>query len=108
MLVLFDQGTPAPMRAFLIGHTVEAAAQRGWDRLKNGELLEAAEEAGFHVLVTPDKSIRYQQNLALRKITLVVLGNSQWPVLARHVDRVVLAVNAAQPGSYAIVDIPHL
>lgn len=105
MLVLFDQGTPVPLRPFLIGHTVETAAQRGWAKLKNGELLEAAEEAGFEVLVTPDKNIRYQQNLALRRIALVVLGNSQWPVLCEQVDRVVIAVNAAQPGSYTVVDI---
>jgi hypothetical protein len=79
MLVLFDQGTPVPKRAFLKGHTVETAAQRGWDKLKNGELLEAAEKAGFEVLVTPDKNIPYQQNLELRKIAIVVLGNPQWP-----------------------------
>jgi hypothetical protein len=106
MLVLFDQGTPVPIRPFLVGHTVETAAQRGWDRLKNGELLEA-EGAGFEVLVTPDKNIRYQQNLALRRIALVVLGNAQWPGLRRHVELVVNAVNAAQPGSYILVDIPH-
>jgi hypothetical protein len=106
MLVLFDQGTPVPIRPFLIGHTVETAAQRGWDKLKNGELLEVAEEAGFEVLVTPDKNIRYQQNLGLRRIALVVLGNPQWPVLGQHVERVVTAVEAAQPGSYTVVDIP--
>jgi hypothetical protein len=61
MLVLFDQGIPVPIRSFLIGHTVETAAQRGWDKLKNGELIEVAEGAGFEVLVTPDKNIRYQQ-----------------------------------------------
>ena len=106
MLVLFDQGTPVPMRTFLAGHTVETAGQRGWDRLKNGELLEAPEEAGFEVLVTPDKNIRYQQNLVHRRIALVVHGNPQWPVLRRHVERVVNAVNAAGPGSYTVVDIP--
>jgi hypothetical protein len=68
MFVLLDQGTPVPIRPFLVGHTVETAAQRGWDKLKNGELLGAAEGAGFEVLVTPDKNIRYQQNLALRRI----------------------------------------
>ena len=61
MLVLFDQGTPVPIRKFLKGHIVETAAQRGWDTLKNGELLRKAEEAGFNVLLTPDKNIRYQQ-----------------------------------------------
>jgi len=107
MLVLFDQGTPVPIRSFLVGHIVETAAQRGWDKLQNGALLQAAEEAGFAVLVTPDKNMRYQQNLAVRKIALVVLGNSQWPELRQYVQRVVAAVDAAQPGSYTEVEIPR-
>jgi hypothetical protein len=85
---------------------VETAAQRGWDKLQNGALLDAAEQVGFAVLVTPDKNIRYQQNLIVRKIALVVLGNSKWPVLRRPVERVVAAVGAAEPGSYTEVDIP--
>ncbi len=107
MLVLFDQGTPVPIRPFLKEHTVQTTAQRGWDTLKNGELLKAAEDAGFDVLITPDKNIRYQQNLTVRKIALVVLGNPQWPVLRLHVERVVIAVNAAKPGSYTEVEIPE-
>jgi len=74
MFVLFDQGTPVPIRPFLKEHTVQTTAQRGWDKLKNGELLKAAEDAGFDVLVTPDKNIRYQQNLTVRTIALVVLA----------------------------------
>ena len=100
MFVLFDQGTPVPIRPFLKEHTVQTTAERGWDTLENGELLEAAEAAGFNVLVTPDKNIRYQQNLTVRTIALVVLGNSQWPILRLHMERVVAAVNAARPGSY--------
>jgi hypothetical protein len=79
----------------------------GWEELKNGELLKAAEEAGFEVFLTPDKNIRYQQNLTLRTIALVVLGNPQWPALRQHVDRVVGAVNAARPGTYVEVEIPE-
>jgi hypothetical protein len=60
MLVLLDQGTPVPIRPFLKEHTVQTASERGWDTLQNGELLKAAEAAGFNVLVTPDKNIRYQ------------------------------------------------
>src|SRR5205823_9251798 len=86
MLVLFDQGTPVPIRPFLKEHTVQTTAQRGWDKLKNGELLKVAEDAGFNVLITPDKNIRYQQNLTVRTIALVVLGNLQWPILRRHVE----------------------
>ena len=107
MLVLFDQSTPVPIRPFLKGHTVETAWQRRWDKLKNGELLKAAEDAGFDVLVTPDKNIRYQQNLTVRTIALVVLGNPQWAILRLHIERVVAAVNAARPGSYTEVEIPE-
>ena len=107
MLVLFDQGTHVPIRPFLKQPTVQTTAERGWDTLENGELLKAAEAAGFDVLVTPDKNIRYQQNLTVRTIALIVLGNPQWPVLRLHVQRVVAAVNAARPGSYTEVQIPE-
>lgn len=106
MRVLFDQATPVPIRPFLKGHTDRTAAQQGWDTFRNGELLNAAEAAGYEVFLTPDKNMRYQQNLAGRKIAVVVIGNPQWPVLRPHVERVVAAVNAAVPGSYAEVDVP--
>jgi hypothetical protein len=106
MFVLFDHGTPAPLQSFLKGHTVREAKAQGWDTLKNGDLLTAAEAAGFAVLVTTDKNMRYQQNLTRRQIAIVALGNPQWPVLRQHVERVVAAVNAATPGSYTEVDIP--
>ena len=105
MLVLLDQGTPVPIRTFLKGHTVETAAGRGWEHLKNGDLLRAAEGAGFEVFVTPDKNIRHQQNLKGLRLAIVVLGNPQWPVLRQYVARVVAAVNAATPGGYVEVDI---
>lgn len=107
MLVLFDQATPVPIRLYLEGHTVRTAFQQGWDKLKNGELLAAAEEAGFDLLLTTDKNMKYQQSLKDRKIAFVVLGNQQWPTLRRYVDRVVAAVNAATPGSYTEVEIPY-
>jgi len=85
---------------------VVEAIERGWDRLLNGELIAAAEAAGFELLLTTDKNMRYKQNLQGRKIAFVVIGNQQWPTLRRYVERVVAAVNAATPGSYAEVDIP--
>ena len=106
MLILFDNGTPAPLRYALKGHVVVEAIERGWDRLLNGELIATAESSGFELLLTTDKNIRYQQNLKGRKIAFVVIGNQQWPTLRRYVDRVVAAVNAATPGSYTEVDIP--
>jgi hypothetical protein len=106
MRVLFDQGTPVPIRPYLKGHEVRTAAQQGWDKLKNGELLLAAEADGFNVLLTTDKNMRYQQNLVGRKIAVVVLGLQQWPSLRPHARLIVEAVNAAVPGSYTEIDFP--
>lgn len=55
MLVLFDQGTPVPLRQFLSGHRIRTAAEQHWTTLGNGQLLDAAEAAGFEVLLTTDK-----------------------------------------------------
>ncbi len=106
MRVLFDQATPVPIRPYLKGHEIRTAAQQGWDKLKNGELLVAAETGGFDVLLTTDKNIRYQQNLAGRKIAVVVLSLQQWPSLQPHIQFVVDAVNAAVPGSYTEIELP--
>ncbi|MGA2039334.1 MAG: hypothetical protein ABSH42_08655 [Bryobacteraceae bacterium] len=107
MPIIFDQATPVPIRPFLEGHTVRTAAQQGWDRLRNGDLLTAAEEAGFDLLLPTDKNMRYQQNLVGRRIAIVVLGRQQWPQLRAHIQRVVDAVNAATPGSFVEVEIPY-
>ena len=106
MLILFDHGTPAPLLSFLKNHSIKKTKDMGWDTLSNGELLDAAEKAGFEVLLTTDKNIRYQQNLSKRKIALVVLANPRWPVVRRYVQKVIDAVNAAVPGSYTEVQIP--
>lgn len=106
MLILFDQGTPVPLRAFLIGHTVKTAAEQGWSTLANGKLLDAAEAAGFEVLVTTDKNLSQQQNLTLRKLSVVVIANAQWPALKLHAQLAADAINSAKPGSYVVVEIP--
>jgi len=107
MLVLLDQGTPVPIRASLKHHSVKTAAEQGWSTLRNSDLLNAAEAAGFQLLLTTDKNLVYQQNLTGREIAIVVLGNPQWPTVERYLDRVVAAVDVARPGSYVEVDIPQ-
>jgi hypothetical protein len=82
MLILFDNGTPRTLSRYLIDHhAVTEARARGWEGLDNGELLTEAEAAGFEVLVTTDKNLRYQQNLARRKIAIVVLGKGRWSLI---------------------------
>lgn len=107
MLILFDHVTPRGIARFLPGHTVTKAKDRGWDKLTNGDLLAEAERAGFDVLLTADKNMRYQQNLTGRRIALVVLSTPQWPVVRLHLDKIAAAVNACTQGSFAEVDIPY-
>ena len=106
MLVLFDHSTPAPLSSYLTGHIVTKAKDRGWDKLTNGDLLAEAERAGFDVLLTADNNMRHQQNLAGRRLALVVLSTPQWPRVRLHLDMIATAVNAATPGSYIEVEIP--
>lgn len=106
MLSLLDQATPVPIRPSLKGHTVRTAAQQGWDRLRNGDLISAAEDAGFEMLLTTDKNMRYQQNLAGRKIAVLILSRQQWVQLRPHVQLVVDAIKSAAPGSFTEVEIP--
>ena len=79
MKLLFDNGTPAPLRRHVGDHIIHTAARMGWANLGNGDLLDRAEENGYEVLITTDQSIRYQQNLTGRTIGIVVLMNPRWP-----------------------------
>jgi len=103
--ILFDNSTPRGLATALQPHIVVEARALGWDRLTNGELLVAAEAAGFEVIVTPDQNIRYQQNLAGRQIALVVSSKAQWLYVKKHLFEIAEAVNAANPGSYLEVEI---
>jgi hypothetical protein len=106
VLILLDNDAPRGLARALTGHAVTEARERGWATLKNGDLLRLAEEAGFDVLVTADKNIRYQQNLEGRKIALVVLTQLRWGLVRRMLTEIAAAVNACTPGSYTQVDIP--
>lgn len=99
MRILFDQGTPLPLRRFLTGHQVATAFEKGWAGFTNGDLLRTA-EAEFDLLITTDQNLRYQQNLAGRKLAILVLPTTSWPKIWRHVQVVVDVVNQAKPGEY--------
>jgi len=90
MHILFDHNTPRGITRHLVGHDVTTAKERRWERLTNGELLLAADKAGFDVLLTADKTMSYQQNLSGRKIALVVLGNSPWRRFRLHLIKLSL------------------
>ncbi len=106
MLILFDQGTPEPIKRSLHGHIIKTAYQQGWSTLLNGELLRVAEQAVFDLLLTTDKNFPYQQNLSNQKIAIVALGKNRWSLVKLRLEEIIAAINAATPGSYTLVEIP--
>ncbi len=105
MRILFDQGTPKPLATYLPSQTVVLASQMGWGTLKNGELLSAAEAAGFDLMITTDRNLAYQQNFTDRKIAIIVLGAGNWPRIELSVAAVVQAVKRAAKGTFEEVAI---
>lgn len=107
MRILFDQGTPVGIRDSLLAHHVSTAYQLGWSTLSNGALLRAAEEAGFDVLLTTDKNLVYQQNIASRKIAIVVLGQARWNLIRPMFKEIRAKIDSAKPGSYTFIPVPQ-
>lgn len=106
MKILFDQGTPAPLRQALTGHEVVTAFERGWQNLQNGELLRIAEAEGFAAIVTTDQSLRYQQNLSDRRLGVVVLLTTDWRLIRQYVEYAVREIGALTPGAYLELSFP--
>lgn len=106
MRVLFDQGTPAPFRQGLPLHSIETAHERGWATLRNGDLLQAAESAGFDVMVTTDQKLQYQQKLADRRIAIVVLNTTSWPRIRSAMDDIASAVARCATERFIEVSVP--
>jgi hypothetical protein len=104
MKILFDQGTPLPLGAHLIGHSVETAGDLGWSQLENGDLLSAAEMAGFDLFVSTDQNLKYQQNLSGRRLAIVILLSTSWPKMQPHLPRIQQVISSVIPGTY--VEIP--
>jgi hypothetical protein len=105
MKILFDQGTPVPLRRELSGHDVVTANEQGWSILSNGDLLQAAETA-FDALITTDQNLQYQQNLTGRRLAILVLPTTSWPRIQRHAALVVAAVNSLRPGDFRELTFP--
>src|SRR5262245_56364984 len=99
MRILFDQGTPVPLRQLLAAHSASTAFEMGWSGLGNGALLAAA-EGTFDVLVTTDKNLQYQQDLTGRNLAILVLPTTSWPTIRAHGAQVVASIDALRPGEY--------
>ena len=107
MRLLFDHGVPAPLRRFLIRHEVILTKELGWEGYVNGRLITAAEQAGFEAIVTCDKNVVYQQNLAERRIALAVLPTNIWPHLQPYVTQIVAFIDGIGRGAYQELQLPR-
>ena len=105
MKLLFDHGTPAPLRHHLQGHVVDRSAEKDWETLENGELIRLAEEEGYDIIVTTDQSMRFQQNLAGMQLAIVVLMATAWPRVQHHVEEIRKAIEDVRPGEVKEVPI---
>jgi hypothetical protein len=106
MKILFDHGTPAPLRGHLIGHEVATAYEMGWARFSNGDLLREP-EAAFDLLITTDQNLKYQQNLGQRRVALLVLSTTSWPRIQKYVAQVITAVSGITSGDFLELEIPQ-
>jgi predicted nuclease of predicted toxin-antitoxin system len=104
--ILFDQGTPVPLRRALQIHEVVTAHERGWGTLQNGDLLRVAEAAGFEAIITTDQNLRYQQNLSARRLAILVLLTTDWRLIRQHTDRVALVAAKLTAGDYVELAFP--
>ena len=105
MKILFDQGTPVPLRRFLADHIVVTAFERGWSMLKNGDLIREAEADGFDLLVTTDTNLKYQQQMQGRAIGIVVLRSTSWPKIQLKISSVTAGIATVGPGGYLEIQI---
>jgi hypothetical protein len=102
--VLLDENLDRRLRRNLQGHDVFTASYMGWDGLKNGSLLRAAEDDGFEVFLTGDQTLIHEQNLSGLRLAIIVLSTVEWRIIKDHIARIVEAIASAMPGSIHAVD----
>ena len=105
MKVLLDECVPVQVRHALPGHEVTSVPKLGWGSISNGDLLHAAERAGFDLFIIADKNLRYQQNLAGRRLAILELWTNHRPTLERHFERIRAAAERIFPGEYLVLEL---
>jgi predicted nuclease of predicted toxin-antitoxin system len=102
--VLLDENLDHRLRKHLGSHQVFTASYMGWDGLRNGQLLQAAEDGGFDVLVTGDQTLTYEQNLTGRRLAVIALTAVEWRIIEDYMPRISSAFDRALPGSFQVVE----
>ena len=105
MKILLDECVPWPMHRLLTGHSCTSVQAQGWSGIRNSDLLQRA-EVEFDLFITSDQNIRYQQNLAGRRIAILELSTNDlrriqaaWPLIEG-------AIGEMQPSEFKQLAIP--
>jgi hypothetical protein len=100
MLVLLDECLPKRLANKIVGHEVRTVADMGWSGKKNGELLSLAAASAFHVFLTGDQNLRYQQNLVSIDVGVIVLcaGSNRLDDLNALVPSLLLVLGTIKKG----------
>ena len=103
--ILLDHNVPAPLARQLTDAV--HASHLAWQTLSNGVLIAAAEAEGFSVLVTGDKNLRFQQNIAARALAVIVISDIHWTTVQANLDLVISAIDSASPSTVSFVEFPR-
>ncbi len=105
--ILLDNNVSRRLCPLLRPHQAVHTSELGWAGLSNGDLIRAAEEHGFHMLITGDRNIRYQQNLTRVRCSIIEISSQHWPTIRENVAELIAAIDAIQPGAYLTVALPR-
>ena len=100
MRVLLDESVPRQLATELCGHDVRTVVQVGWTGIQNGELLRRGAQAGFEVLVTMDRNLEHQQNIARAGLGLLVVlaRDSRVETVLPLAGSIIAALGQVRPG----------
>jgi len=106
MRILIDECIDERLRHDFSLHDCQTARYAKFAGLKNGELLAAAEAAGFDVIITVDQNIPFQQSLKTRKIVILILSapTNRLSDLRKIIPAALTALAASQPGE--VIKLP--
>jgi hypothetical protein len=105
MKILLDECVPWPMRNLLTNHECSNPFRCGWNGVTNGELLVLAENE-FELFITADQNLRYQQNLAGRRIAILELSTNDLRRILAAESLIVESVTSIKAGEYLQLEIP--
>jgi len=106
MRILIDECLPRQLKVWLTAkHHAETVHAMGWANVKNGKLLQAANEAGFDVFVTADKNMYYQQNFAGLQIAAVVIPSNRKLLVQKSVPALMQSLEQVTPGQKVVMDL---